>query len=136
MSIKASDLKRIVKNFLDFLDKNDVIVMAEEYEKKFPIAEALDEYISVELRPSSSELIARTKSPTVSYRAGGGIPLELRINKYEGYSRIILKTTLGILPGYRPFAVDIYNNIAQDKKLQTTEISEIKKELEKLLNVP
>lgn len=116
------------------MEENDIFSLAEESEKNFPVSGMPGEYISVALRPSSSDFVVKTKSPTVSYiKLGYGIPLEIRVNKYESYSRVVLKTDLGVLPSYKKFATDIYGNIAQDKVLKTTEMAEIKKELEKLL---
>ncbi|MEM5872257.1 MAG: hypothetical protein QXD55_00120 [Candidatus Aenigmatarchaeota archaeon] len=138
MSIKKDDLKRIVNNFLKVLENKEIQTLLdfERPKKIFPITNDASEYVSVEFRPSSTHIKAFTKSPTISYIIEGcGIPLEVRINSYEGYSRIILKTVEGVFHGYSPFTIDKFNNIAQDKMIYSTDISLVKEELKKLLNL-
>jgi hypothetical protein len=137
MSIEADELKKIIKNFLKVIEKREVLSLLdyEQPEKRFPIPDKQNEYISVAFRPSSNHLMPLYKTPKISYHIiGCGIPSEVVINPYEGYSRIILKTVMGILPGYEPFAIDRYDNIAQHKKLSSTDISEVRRELENLLD--
>ena len=138
MSVNLDDLKRMTTNVLGIIEKTDVLTAIDSEqnpEKNFPIEGHDDEYISVAFGPSSDHVSAHTMSPKISYyKIGVGIPLEVVINSYEGYSRIILKTALGILHGYIPFARDRYGNIGQDKKFPSTEIAEIRKELKKIID--
>ena len=136
MSVKTNDLKRIVNNFLNLMEKEEVKSMLdyEQPEKRFPVPDKPNDYISVEFRPSSNTPIPLTNSPTISYHAGGGgIPLEVRINSNEGYSRIILKTVEGVIPNYSPFAIDIFDNIGQNKIIKSTDVADVKKELKNIL---
>lgn len=138
MSIQLNDLKKITKKFLNVIEENRIFSLLDVEqgsEKMFPIAGNPNEYISFEFRPSSDHRIAHRKSPTITYnKINGGMPIEVIINRYEDYSRIIVKT-IDTIPGYSPFYVDIYGNIAQEKKIHSTNTSQVKKELENLLNI-
>lgn len=137
MSVQPKDLKRIARSFLNIMERADVISLLDlegVSEKTFPIEGKTNEYVSVSFTPSSNQIRAYTKSPTLSYIIEGtGIPLEVKINSFEGYSKIIVKTQISI-PDYYPFAVDRYGNIVQNKKIDSTDISEVRKELEKLIS--
>ena len=130
MSVDKNKLKKVAKSVLKILEKeelrlNEIIFLSDK-------RDISRDYISITLRPSSNSLIPKGMALTISYISDEcGIPMEIRINKVEGYSRIILKSNK-LLPGYNSFARDIYGNIAQDKKIETTDINLIKKELEKL----
>ena len=124
-------------NLLEIVERADALELLnskQETERKFPIEGHSDELVSIAYHPSSSYATAHTKSPKISYHKDGGIPLEVIINTHEGYSRISLKTVSGILNRYIPFSRDIYNNIGQDIRLPTTEISEVEKELKSIVN--
>ena len=72
---------------------------------------------------------------TISYTIEGiGIPMEIRIKQIEGYSKITLKTNK-LLPGYEPFTKDVCGNIAQDKKINSTDIDFIKKSLKNFARI-
>lgn len=96
MSLQPRDIRRIVASFLDVFNEIDTKSLTEDQQKKFPVAGRPNDYISVEYRISSSTKKAYTKSPTISYNIfGGGVPLEVRINGYENYTHIIVKTAAG-----------------------------------------
>lgn len=95
----------------------------------FLIDENTKEHIQIHLRPSEPG----TQAYTITYMIPDrGIGLEVKINKELGYSKIIFKGNF-TLPDYNPFARDVFGNIAQNKKLDYTDISQIRTELEKLM---
>jgi hypothetical protein len=137
VSVQPIDLKRIVKDFLKIMERDEVVGLLEyeQPEKKFFIEGRQDEYVSVDFRPSSRSKKAYAKSPMLSYVGSNGvIVLEVRINSYEKYSRIMFRTTF-LVPGYEQFAVDEFGNTVQDKKIESTDIFVVKKELNDLLNL-
>lgn len=144
MSIQAADLKRMVKNLLKFFEEvltNEKIDRIYEFEllkdveMKFKIIDSPNDYISLMFRPSSRYKEYTTSlALTISYiMPGHGVPLEVRVNRSEGYSRIILKTNVKLIPGYKIFAIDNFDNIYQDKVLPSAHASQIKEELQNLL---
>ena len=134
MSLQVRDIRRIVTTFLSVFDEIDVKSLAEDQPKKFPVVGHPNDYISLEFRKSSSLQKAYTKSPVMSYTIfDGGVPLEIRMNRYENYTHIIVKTAAGLFPGYRLFAIDPYSNIVQYKKIPSTKKSRIRQQLKELL---
>lgn len=134
MSLQLRDIRRIVTTFLSVFNEIDIKSLTEDQPKKFPVAGRPNDFISVEYRISSSLKKAYTRSPTISYNIfDGGVPLEVRINRYEDYTHIIVKTAAGLFPGYKLFAIDPYSNIVQYKKIPTTKKSRIRQRLKELL---
>jgi uncharacterized protein YueI len=132
MSIKKEYLGRIAENVLKTLDNENVTTSSDLdriMNQTFLIGENTKEKISVELRPSNLNTTTRVISYITPER---GIPLEIRVNEELKYSQIILKGNFN-LSGYEAFHQDIFGNIAQNKKLDSTNISQIKSELKKLI---
>ena len=84
--------------------------------------------IIIELRPSNSDTVAHTIS-YIDYN--NGIPIELRVNYELCYSTIILKSDY-LAEGFELFERDAFGNFMQYRKMEKTEISEIRGALEKL----
>ncbi|UZE94062.1 MAG: hypothetical protein IB618_00605 [Candidatus Pacearchaeota archaeon] len=131
MIITEPYFKKIIRNFLTFLEKENISYVADleqRLDKKFSIDKNPGEYIAIEMRPSNFD----TKAYTISYIIPNkGIPIEIKINKALGYSQIIIKRDR-VLPSYSLFHIDIFGNMAQNKELKITKISEIKEELKRL----
>jgi hypothetical protein len=132
MSISKEYIGKISENVLKLLDKEKVASSSDLdrlMNQTFPVGEKTKEQILVESRPSRSGTMAKVISYTVP---GCGIPLEVRLNEEQRYSVLIVKGNFN-LKGYEPFAQDVFGNIAQDKRLGSTDISQIKSELKKLI---
>jgi len=132
MSINKEYLGRITKNVLKILDNEKITSLSDLdrlMNQTFLVDENTKEQVLVESRPSNLGTTARV----ITYAAQGrGISLEVRVNEELKYSKIIVKGDFN-LPEYRPFYQDIFDNTAQDKELNFTDISKIKAELTKLL---
>jgi len=132
MSINKEYLGRITKNVLKILDNEKITSLSDLdrlMNQTFLVDENTKEQVLVESRPSN----LGTTTRVITYAAQGrGIPLEVRVNEELKYSKIIVKGDFN-LPEYRPFYQDIFDNTAQDKELNFTDISKIKAELTKLL---
>lgn len=132
MKITKDYTKRVTRNLLDFFNKENVTTTS-DLERLTNHKFRLDdkEAISVESRPSNSG----TKARTISYIAvGSGIPLEIKINEELGYSALIINGDF-TAPEYMPFSIDVFGNIVGYKKLNSTDISQVKLELGKLLEL-
>ena len=122
-------LKQIVKNFLNFLD-NENISSLEDIDSRlnteFPLGEDTKDLIFMELIYC---LLSQTY--TLSYISPGfEIPLEVKINMGWRYTDIIARTTEK-LPGYKTFIEDP-GGITQAKIIPTIDLDEIKEELRNL----
>ena len=84
--------------------------------------------IIVERRPSDQGTTARVVSYVIP---NIGIPLELRANDTLCYTMLIAKGDFE-LPDYESFEMDPYGNIIQSKRILSTEIHQIRAELEVL----
>lgn len=129
--LSREDLRDIAKRFLEVIDKEKICSL-EDLNKKngqvFPRRLFPRDFIKIELRPSKQGAHANT----ISYIIPGiGIPIEARINPSLNYSVMIAKTDSEI-PGYIKLTEDNFGNIIQDKFLNSTDFSSIRKELEVL----
>jgi hypothetical protein len=128
-SITRDYLRRISRNVLDFLNKKNIVSLSDlETVMGRQFSTDIGEYILVSYGPSEQGI-----AHVIDYIAPPkGIPLEIRINRGSMYSKIIFKGNFN-LPGYTPFGSDPFDNIAQEKKLDSTDIVRIKSELESLV---
>jgi hypothetical protein len=130
MSVNASVLKEAIERVLevikDYGDKLDKITTPER------INISSGKYITIEWRPSSNSSMGIGMALTISYIVKDvGIPLEVRLNRDENYTRIILKSNREI-KSYECFYTDPYGNIYQDKIIRPANITLLQKELESL----
>ncbi len=133
MSITRMDLGGIVNYLLNFLDENKIASLSDLERIKdtlFSVEKDKIQYIHVQSIPTNSGI----RNYTITYNVPGkGAPLEVEINKESGYTKIILKGNFP-LPEYEPLNQDGFGNIPQNKKLDSVDISQMRLELEKLIN--
>jgi hypothetical protein len=84
------------------------------------------DYVEIALKPSNLGSLALT----LAYVSPGyGNPIEFRINPRAAYSKILVKHEKQI-EGYAPFDIIQISQNIQEKKLNTTDLSDVLKELE------
>ena len=130
MQLTREDLREIAHRFLSVLDREEITSLdslGKKTGQRFPVNEG--DFIELQMRPSNGGREAYTASYVST---GTGIPIEFRINPDLGYSVIIIKFQ-GLLESYSSFASDGAGNTAQDKKISSAEMSDVRKELEELL---
>lgn len=133
MLIKKGKLSKIINTTLEFMNErkiNSIGDLAQYVGQPYhPDPSKKDEFIGVEERPSNHG----TTTLSLSYKCQSRLrPLDIRINPQLNYSKIIIAFNR-TLAGYTPFVQDTSGNTAQEKKL-TTDIKEIKEQLQQLLN--
>ena len=125
-------LRKIAKKTLELFDEMEISSYTDidrVLNHESPIDENTGEHITFQLRPSNFG----TQAYTISYiTPGQGIPLEIKINKEIGYSKVIVKGEF-VLSDYRPFAIDGMH-VAREKNFDSTEISILSSELKRLAN--
>lgn len=135
-SVNRQHLEKLANELLSFLDTKKIESIKDlervMKEKSLP---AFGDYnaegmVIISLRPSNEG----TKAHTVSYFVEGlGFPIEFKINTKLGYSKMIIKGDFN-LQGYSDFAQDRFGNIVQEKQLNSIDFSQVRVEIEKLLN--
>lgn len=130
MRITPADLATIAKSFLRLLEQENVTT-CQDLERRLGSRHEIKgtrDFISFTRRPSD----LNTSTYTISYvREGTGVPIELKINADLDYTNIILKFT-GRLQNYAPFALDIFDNLIQNRILRSSEMPLLKQELHQL----
>ncbi len=130
MQITHKDLKQIVDNLLNILDKEEISTsddLAARIGQSFPIDNSEDFVIISKREPN---ILTPYESDTISYiRPGAGVPLEIKMCKQAGYSLIILKNN-DILPGYKVFLEDLQHNNIQYKKINSSKLESVREEIE------
>lgn len=133
MKISFKDLGKIAGNFLYLMEKEG-IEKTEDLEKRIGTTvklEKSEDFVLITTRPSNHNTLAYI----VSYHCNNlGIPLELNINKKKEYSRVLIKSEKK-LKDYKTFHYDCYDNPMQNKIFMTSNLSYLKKELEKLKGI-
>ncbi len=130
MLINREELKRNAENLLNILEEQKVYSVADLNRLlKKRVQVGASDFVEFSLRPSNF----RTRAYTISYIVPyiQGISLEIKINPRLNYSQIIIKSENEI-GDYKSFSYDDFGNLILNKKLETTEVREIKKEIERL----
>jgi len=127
--ITQRKLRQITRSILDFL-KGEDIDSIESLEKRLGESfdvKGKDHTIQIESSGSGS------KAYTITYiDPKGGVPIEIKLN--PNFNSKILVKTKSRLTGYTPIISDYFGNIVQKKIIDGCSISEIKRELEKLVS--
>ena len=135
MEITLPKLRENIRNLVSILDRERISSLkdlTERLDRIFPIEDGKEACVGIELRPSNGGTMAYTLFYT---ERGAGIPIELRVNPNLGYSTLIVKSEKPI-PGYELFGRDMYGNLQQQRRLQTTDFPTVRKELESLAVSP
>jgi len=133
MKITREHLRRFAKTLLQTLDREDIHTIKD---LKRMVNQTLsipdtENFISFSLNPSNQGTLAYTTSYVTSQ---SGIPIEIKTNKSLGYQKIIIKT-LRQIPGYTPFARPDPYNLAQEKKILSSDFSLARQELQRLTSI-
>ena len=132
MKIKQEIFHEVLNKFLSKLQERGIKSLEDikrAVGKKFDFPGPLQEYVSIEERPSN---MGTTAYSLIYSKIGMGIPVEIRINAQLNYSRIFIKTNYDV-KGYNPFMTDQFENIAKTKIfLHCKDLSILLGELEKL----
>ena len=130
MEISSSEIRNIASMFLGILDRENITStkrLEESLEREYTLDQSQD-IVTITLRPSN----LGTSAYTISYtRSGTGIPIEIKVNPSLKYSQVILKSQEEV-KGYYPFGMDIFNNIIQNKVIESSEFERVREELHKL----
>lgn len=150
--INRKDLGRIANNLLVCLDKEIIPLLSSERtaDRAFVVGETSNEHITFQLRPSDFDIGAYptqhkaqlmpsdlgkgdyTRVYSISYRVPGGAPLEVKVDEGRGHSRVKVEGVTFTIPEYDPFNRDLSGKITQSKQLDSTHITKIRSELERL----
>lgn len=137
MRISREKLSEVSKTFIEILDREwvrnlgDLEALAGQ---AIPVNGKEQEYLIVGWRPSNLGTRAIDASYTIQHRAkqvGGGIPLDLKMNRLLDYSQIIIKADFTI-EDYNHIAEDPFGNIVQARVLDNTDWQRIQEEIRKL----
>ena len=80
-------------------------------------------------------MLFRSTSISLAYIIkAGGVPLDIRINSSLGYSDIMFKS-LDSIKNYDIFEVDCFGNNYQSKRIESSNLSEVRSELEYLASL-
>jgi len=132
MRFPITAIKKTARSFLETLDREKIFATGDleaNLNQIFTsVGDPLDSVI-LTLRPSN----AGTAAYTISYTRSGtaDIPIELKINPSLDYTQVILKAG-EIVGSYEPFAIDLYDNIAQARKMESSDLSHAREELKRL----
>ncbi len=136
MIIDYEKLQFSAEKLLEIFERNKISTVSDleqVLDEKFIVDTHPSDFVMVELRPSNKGTFACT----VSYIAPSyGIPIELKINSELNYSQIFIKTK-DMVDGYILFeygAIDEFQNLRQYKRLETTDLTELIKEIKKLIS--
>ena len=131
--ISRGQLGTYAHSLLDFLEEKN-ITQIERLEQMMDAEYAVgenDEYIHLHQRPSNGG----TFTYTISYMVSEvGIPIEVKLNSQLGYSQVIVKGDF-TLREYEIFARDAFGNKIQNKRVGSTDLSEIREEIRHLANL-
>ena len=131
MSITLGRLRKSTLAVLKFINEKNIAVpddIRRHLGTVFPVEEDI---IEVRLTQSQGLTLAYRISYCIKLE---GIPVELRVNGSEEYSMIILKAENNVL-GYEAFATDPLRHVIQSKTLPTSNMTDIKGELERIIDV-
>lgn len=132
MLISKLHLKKYIENFLEVLNRENILSIFDIEKKlneRFEVQEDSTHFVSIGLIPSN----LGTGAYTISYNVTlVGIPVEIKLNQELRYSMIIVKSSEEIY-GYSIFAQDPNKNLVQNKVMDTTDLTKIKKELEDIV---
>jgi hypothetical protein len=134
MGISESDLKKYISSFFELLEQENIDNMNSiKKPKNLRIPNKKQDYVIIHESPSESDTISDKISYIAPVKEKEEIPIELVINNKKKYSLIFLKCEKEI-EGYIVFYRDQQSNeVIQKKKLDTTNLTEIRGELEKIL---
>jgi len=123
---KLGDIARQMMQVLDQQQVTSYEDLEQMVGQRFIINDC--ERVSVLRRPSN----AGTQTVVVEYSInGGGVPLDIAINKVLDYAHLTVKCT-EIRAGYSPFGQDSFGNIQQRKTVFTPDLSDVLNEVKKL----
>ena len=137
MIITLDKLGEVSKTFLEILARenvNDMDRLQSLAGQAIPVKGKPLEYVTIEWRPSNLDTSALDASYIIQHAKediGGGIPLNVRLNKLLDYTSFIVKAEKEIGEGYNPFLDDGFGNIVQEKIIQgvdwSTVVDEVKR---------
>jgi len=129
MKISREDLAKYAERFLGVLNAEGISSwegLSRVLERSFPVCDG--ESVWIGLRPSNG----LTYAHTLSYVAEGvGIPIEIRLNRDLGYTKVIIKMQEE-LAKYAVCAMDHLRNMVQERFLEEAGVERARRELEDL----
>ena len=123
----------IADRLLGFIERGNissVLDLEARLNERYDVESHSGEFITIEKNAGGrSSPIPNCWVYTIDYVVEGkGIPIELRVNANEGYSKVIVKFA-GTVETYSTIIRDDYGNIIQAKNVESTDILHLKKEL-------
>lgn len=132
MLITEANLRRIVRCTWQFLQDKKVKSPADLMElMNIPfITNEHHDHILIDMMPSNQTTFAYILGYIIP---GKETPLEIKINEYYKYSRLLVKAGVA-LPEYKLFGKDKFGNVWQERVTGTAEMSDVQSELAWLAN--